>query len=114
MKEDGQFEVIGETRDDAAGEAYDKVARVLNMPYPGGPHIDRLANEVTEAVQFPRVWLEEGSYDFSFSGLKSCSYQLSSIIWSNAVRKSFRTMLAKGFQHSVVEVLTAKTLTCST
>ena len=45
MKEHGSFEVIGETRDDAAGEAYDKVARVLNLPYPGGPHIDRLAHE---------------------------------------------------------------------
>ena len=71
MKEDGQFELIGETRDDAAGEAYDKVARVLNLPYPGGPHIDRLATESDGAVPFPRAWLEEGSYDFSFSGLKS-------------------------------------------
>ena len=71
MRGHGSFEVIGETRDDAAGEAYDKVARVLNMPYPGGPHIDRLAHEAKEAVDFPRVWLEEDSYDFSFSGLKS-------------------------------------------
>ena len=52
MKEHGSFEVIGETRDDAAGEAYDKVARVLNLPYPGGPHIDRLAHEEGEAVPF--------------------------------------------------------------
>ena len=52
MKEDGQFELIGETRDDAAGEAYDKVARVLNLPYPGGPHIDRFANESDGAVRF--------------------------------------------------------------
>ncbi len=71
MKEHGSFDVIGETRDDAAGEAYDKVARVLNLPYPGGPHIDKLAQEDCEAVSFPRVWLEEDSYDFSFSGLKS-------------------------------------------
>ncbi|PJO44439.1 tRNA (adenosine(37)-N6)-threonylcarbamoyltransferase complex transferase subunit TsaD, partial [Lysinibacillus xylanilyticus] len=71
MKEHGSFEVIGETRDDAAGEAYDKVARVLGLPYPGGPRIDKLAHEGEEAVSFPRVWLEEDSYDFSFSGLKS-------------------------------------------
>ena len=68
MKEHGHFEVIGETRDDAAGEAYDKVARTL-LPYPGGPHIDRLAQEGEATIDFPRAWLEEGSYDFSFSGL---------------------------------------------
>ena len=68
MKEHGSFELIGETRDDAAGEAYDKVARVLNLPYPGGPHIDRLAHEAEEAVPFPRVWLEEGSYDLALAG----------------------------------------------
>ncbi|MDX1771809.1 MAG: tRNA (adenosine(37)-N6)-threonylcarbamoyltransferase complex transferase subunit TsaD, partial [Planococcaceae bacterium] len=68
MREHGSFELIGETRDDAAGEAYDKVARVLKLPYPGGPHIDKLAQESKEEViAFPRVWLEEGSYDFSFS-----------------------------------------------
>ena len=71
MKEHGYFEVIGETRDDAAGEAYDKVARTLNLPYPGGPHIDRLAQEGKPTLDLPRAWLEEGSYDFSFSGLKS-------------------------------------------
>ena len=71
MKEHGSFEVIGETRDDAAGEAYDKVARVLGLPYPGGPGIDRLANESDGEVEFPRAWLEPDSYDFSFSGLKS-------------------------------------------
>src|SRR5690606_10596650 len=65
MKEHGHFEVIGETRDDAAGEAYDKVARTLNLPYPGGPHIGRLAHNSDNPVDFPRVWLEEGSYDFS-------------------------------------------------
>lgn len=109
MKEDGQFELIGETRDDAAGEAYDKVARVLNLPYPGGPHIDRLANESDEAVSFPRAWLEEGSYDFSFSGLKSAviNYQ------HNAEQRGEKinpNHLAAGFQESVIEVLTTKTL----
>ncbi len=71
MKEHGSFEVIGETRDDAAGEAYDKVARSINLPYPGGPHIDRLAHEGSATIKLPRAWLEPDSYDFSFSGLKS-------------------------------------------
>lgn len=109
MREHGSFEVIGETRDDAAGEAYDKVARVLNMPYPGGPHIDRLAHEATEAVKFPRIWLEEGSYDFSFSGLKSAviNYKHNMDQRGEVIVPE---QVAKGFQDSVVEVLTAKTV----
>ncbi|MEG0472253.1 MAG: tRNA (adenosine(37)-N6)-threonylcarbamoyltransferase complex transferase subunit TsaD, partial [Solibacillus sp.] len=109
MKEHGSFEVIGETRDDAAGEAYDKVARVLNMPYPGGPHIDRLAHEATEAVPFPRAWLEEGSYDFSFSGLKSAVINYKHNMDQRG-EEIIPAQVAKGFQDSVVEVLTAKTL----
>lgn len=109
MKEHGSFEVIGETRDDAAGEAYDKVARVLGLPYPGGPHIDRLAHEATTAVDFPRVWLEEGSYDFSFSGLKSAVINYK----HNVDQRGGEIVpqeVAKGFQDSVVEVITAKAL----
>ncbi|MDZ5474445.1 tRNA (adenosine(37)-N6)-threonylcarbamoyltransferase complex transferase subunit TsaD [Bacillus sp. 31A1R] len=109
MKEHGHFEVIGETRDDAAGEAYDKVARTLNLPYPGGPHIDRLAHEGTPNINLPRAWLEEGSYDFSFSGLKSAVI--------NAVHNAEQRGeviapedLAASFQESVIEVLTKKTL----
>ncbi|WP_274308341.1 tRNA (adenosine(37)-N6)-threonylcarbamoyltransferase complex transferase subunit TsaD [Solibacillus daqui] len=109
MREHGSFEVIGETRDDAAGEAYDKVARVLNMPYPGGPHIDRLAHEATEAVKFPRVWLEEGSYDFSFSGLKSAVINYKHNMDQRG-EEIIPEQVAKGFQDSVVEVLTAKTV----
>ena len=60
MREHGEFEVIGETRDDAAGEAYDKVARTFNLPYPGGPHIDRLAHEGTPSIKLPRAWLRTG------------------------------------------------------
>lgn len=109
MKEHGSFELIGETRDDAAGEAYDKVARVLNLPYPGGPHIDRLAHEADEAVPFPRVWLEEDSYDFSFSGLKSAVINYKHNIDQRG-EQIIPAHVAKGFQDSVVEVLTAKTL----
>lgn len=109
MKEHGHFEVIGETRDDAAGEAYDKVARTLNLPYPGGPHIDRLAQESGNPIEFPRVWLEEGSYDFSFSGLKSAVLNY----MHNAAQRGESVApedVAAGFQNSVVEVVTSKTL----
>ncbi|RBP87349.1 O-sialoglycoprotein endopeptidase [Cytobacillus firmus] len=108
MKEHGHFEVIGETRDDAAGEAYDKVARTLNLPYPGGPHIDRLAHEGNPTIQLPRAWLEEGSYDFSFSGLKSAVINTV----HNAEQRGETIVpedLAASFQESVIDVLVTKT-----
>ncbi|WP_246946095.1 tRNA (adenosine(37)-N6)-threonylcarbamoyltransferase complex transferase subunit TsaD [Bacillus pinisoli] len=108
MKEHGSFEVIGETRDDAAGEAYDKVARTLNLPYPGGPHIDRLAHEGQPTLDLPRAWLEPDSYDFSFSGLKSAVINT----LHNAKQRGVEIKpedLAASFQESVVEVLVTKT-----
>ncbi len=108
MKEHGHFEVIGETRDDAAGEAYDKVARTLKLPYPGGPHIDRLAAEGEASIKLPRAWLE-GSYDFSFSGLKSAVINTV----HNAEQRGEVIKpedLAASFQESVIDVLTTKTL----
>lgn len=109
MREHGSFELIGETRDDAAGEAYDKVARVLGLPYPGGPHVDQLALASETAVEFPRAWLEPDSYDFSFSGLKS-----SVINYKHNLEQRGGTLdaeaVAAGFQQSVVEVLTVKAL----
>ncbi|WML58056.1 tRNA (adenosine(37)-N6)-threonylcarbamoyltransferase complex transferase subunit TsaD [Neobacillus sp. PS2-9] len=108
MKEHGHFEVIGETRDDAAGEAYDKVARTLNMPYPGGPHIDRLAQGGRPTIDLPRAWLEEGSFDFSFSGLKSAVINTV----HNAEQRGETIApedLAASFQASVIEVLVKKT-----
>ena len=109
MEEHGVFKVLGETRDDAAGEAYDKVARTLNLPYPGGPHIDRLAHEGKATIKLPRAWLEEGSYDFSFSGLKSAVI--------NTVHNSEQRGepivpedLAASFQSSVIDVLVTKTV----
>jgi N6-L-threonylcarbamoyladenine synthase len=109
MKEQGHFEVIGETRDDAAGEAYDKVARTLKLPYPGGPHIDRLAQEGSDTLKLPRAWLEEGSYDFSFSGLKSAVINTV----HNAEQRGEIIApedLAASFQESVIEVLVKKTV----
>lgn len=108
MKEHGHFEVIGETRDDAAGEAYDKVARTLNLPYPGGPHIDKLAHGGNPTIQLPRAWLEEGSYDFSFSGLKSAVINTV----HNAEQRGEKIVpedLAASFQDSVIDVLVTKT-----
>ncbi|WP_249871594.1 tRNA (adenosine(37)-N6)-threonylcarbamoyltransferase complex transferase subunit TsaD [Oceanobacillus saliphilus] len=109
MREHGSYELIGETRDDAAGEAYDKVARMLNLPYPGGPHIDRLAEIGEETIDFPRAWLEDGSYDFSFSGLKSAV--INKIHNAKQRGETLKNEdIAASFQASVVEVLTAKTL----
>ena len=71
MPQDGQFEIIGETRDDAAGEAYDKIGRILNLPYPGGKKMDELAHIGEDVYDFPRAMIHEDHYDFSFSGLKS-------------------------------------------
>lgn len=109
MEGHGSFKLVGETRDDAAGEAYDKVARVLGLPYPGGPQIDKLAAESDGQVVFPRAWLEPGSYDFSFSGLKSSviNYKHNLAQRGEAINPSH---VAAGFQASVVEVLTTKSL----
>ena len=109
MKKHSHFEVIGETRDDAAGEAYDKVARTLNLPYPGGPHIDRLAQKGEATLNLPRAWLEEGSFDFSFSGLKSAVINTV----HNAEQRGETIKpenLAASFQDSVTEVLVEKTI----
>ena len=106
----GKYEILGRTRDDAAGEAYDKVARAIGMGYPGGPKIDAAAKQGDpNAVRFPRVFLEEESYDFSFSGLKSAVL--------NYVNKQKMTGepivpedIAASFQESVVEVVVVKTV----
>ncbi|QQK79209.1 tRNA (adenosine(37)-N6)-threonylcarbamoyltransferase complex transferase subunit TsaD [Salicibibacter cibi] len=104
LPEEGKYETIGETRDDAVGEAYDKVARTLKLPYPGGPEIDRLSAEGEVSIDFPRAWLENGSYDFSFSGLKSAV--LNAV--HNAGQRGETLVpenVAASFQASVVDVL---------
>ena len=107
MRDHLNFEVIGETRDDAVGEAYDKVARTINLPYPGGPHVDRLAAEGQDSLNFPRPVLE--GYDFSFSGLKSAVINT----LHNKAQKGETVLpedVAASFQASVIDVLTQKTL----
>ncbi|WP_156914212.1 tRNA (adenosine(37)-N6)-threonylcarbamoyltransferase complex transferase subunit TsaD [Paucisalibacillus globulus] len=109
MREHGHYEVIGETRDDAAGEAYDKVARMLHLPYPGGPHIDRLAARGEVSIDFPRAWLEEDSFDFSFSGLKSAV--INKIHNAKQKGESLKEEdIAASFQASVIDVLATKTV----
>ncbi|MET3208000.1 UNVERIFIED_CONTAM: N6-L-threonylcarbamoyladenine synthase [Paenibacillus sp. PvR008] len=109
MESEGHFHLIGRTRDDAVGEAYDKVARAIGFPYPGGPHVDRVAHESEEAITLPRAWLEPDSYDFSFSGLKSAVLNV-----INQTKMRGETVhagaIARGFQESVVEVLVEKAI----
>jgi N6-L-threonylcarbamoyladenine synthase len=109
MEGPGRFRIIGKTRDDAAGEAYDKVARALGLPYPGGPFLDRLAQEADASIPLPRAWLEQDSYDFSFSGLKSA---VLSVI-NQAKMKGLplnSAHVARGFQESVIEVVVEKAI----
>ncbi|KQL57147.1 MULTISPECIES: tRNA (adenosine(37)-N6)-threonylcarbamoyltransferase complex transferase subunit TsaD [Bacillaceae] len=110
MKEDGVFEPIGQTRDDAVGEAYDKAARAMKLPYPGGPNVEKLALEATEEIKLPRSWLEKGSYDFSFSGLKSAVLNRIHNDQQKGIDTNFAA-LAKGFQESVTDVLVTRTVT---
>ncbi|MDE7095195.1 MAG: tRNA (adenosine(37)-N6)-threonylcarbamoyltransferase complex transferase subunit TsaD [Anaeroplasmataceae bacterium] len=108
MKDHFSFEIVGETLDDAVGEAYDKVARVIGLPYPGGPAVDKLAHEGEDTYHLPRVYLEDGSYNFSFSGLKSAVINLA----HNASQRGESIdpkNLCASFQASVSEVLVNKT-----
>ncbi len=104
MEGHGQYRVLGSTIDDAAGEAFDKVARYLGLGYPGGPAIDRLALEGDPgAISFPRPMADDGSFDFSFSGLKTAVV--------NHVRRNpdvSTADVAASFQEAVVDVLVAK------
>ncbi|SFM32953.1 tRNA (adenosine(37)-N6)-threonylcarbamoyltransferase complex transferase subunit TsaD [Salibacterium qingdaonense] len=108
LRGEGEYEVIGRTRDDAAGEAYDKVARTLGLPYPGGPHVDQLASTGKADIPLPVAWLEEDSFDFSFSGLKSAV--LNTVHNAEQRGETLSTAdVAASFQASVIEVLVEKT-----
>ncbi|MCR5113166.1 MAG: tRNA (adenosine(37)-N6)-threonylcarbamoyltransferase complex transferase subunit TsaD [Acholeplasmatales bacterium] len=109
MEDHFKFHIVGETLDDAVGEAYDKVARVVGLPYPGGPHVDRLAHLGKDTYKLPRVYLDDGSYNFSFSGLKSAVINLAHN--ANQRGEEINTNdLCASFQASVTEVLVRKTL----
>lgn len=101
----GVFTILGRTRDDAAGEAFDKVARAIGLGYPGGPKIDRVAREGDpEAIAFPRTHMEDAPYDFSFSGLKSAV--LNYINGCQMKGQEYRQAdIAASFQKAVTDVL---------
>lgn len=107
-----QFEILGRTRDDAVGEAFDKVAKLLGFGYPGGPFISEWASRGESTIAFPRAWLGEGSLDFSFSGLKTAvlNFHNQKKQKSNIIKKED---ICASFQEAVVEVLVEKTLTAS-
>ncbi len=110
VKDYTEFEILGRTRDDAAGEAFDKIARVLGLGYPGGPKLEKLAEAGnSEAVAFPRVTFGDGCYDFSFSGVKTAviNYIHRQEQKGEEVQKAD---LAASFQRAVVEALTEHTL----
>ncbi len=109
MEDYGKYRILGQTRDDAAGEAYDKVARALGLPYPGGPKVDQLAKEGNpDAIPFPRAKIDGSPYDFSFSGLKSAvlNYLNGCEMKNIPVNKAD---VAASFQKAVVDVLTEHT-----
>ena len=109
MKDHFEFDYLGRTLDDAVGEAYDKVARILDVGYPGGPVIDKLATTGEDTYDLPRIWLDRDQFDFSFSGLKSAVINLS----HNAAQRGediHPANLAASFQASVVDVLSEKAM----
>jgi len=105
MRGHGDYIVLGRTRDDAAGEAFDKAARILELGYPGGPAIERAARGGTASIQLPRAWLK-GSDDFSFSGVKTALLRL-----VEAGEVPSAADAAASFQEAVIDVLVTKTLT---
>ena len=106
----GRYEVLGRTRDDAAGEAFDKVARALGLGYPGGPEIDRLAKTGRpDAVKLPLPFATEASLDFSFSGLKTAVVRTLAGRAGSPLPDGFAADVAAAFQENLVEVLVAKT-----
>lgn len=108
VSEYNKCEILGGTRDDAVGEAYDKVARVLGLGYPGGPKIDKIAKDGNpEAIHFKRVYLEKDSYDFSFSGLKTAVLNYINTE-KQAGREINRADVAASFQEAVMDVITEK------
>lgn len=110
MSDYNKYEILGRTRDDAAGEAFDKVARTLKMGYPGGPLVDnaaKLGNK--EAIDFPRAFLEKDSFDFSFSGLKSAVLNYINGCRMKNIELNIEDICAS-FQEAVVDVLVTKAI----
>lgn len=115
MKEIGNYKIIGETRDDAAGECFDKTARILGLPYPGGPAIEKKAKQWNKKVEFdiklPRPMINSKNYDFSFSGLKTAVlYDFKKRKQKQRKSKQYITEAAKEIQQAIIDVLIKKTI----
>jgi len=109
MKEHFDFNKLGETQDDAVGEAYDKVARVLGLPYPGGPIVDKMASKGKDTLSFPRPMIDSGDYNFSFSGLKSHVINTHHNMKQRNEQVNVENFCAS-FQEAVTDVLVSKTV----
>lgn len=110
VKDYGEYEILGKTFDDAAGEAFDKVARAIGLGYPGGPKIDAVSNEGNpEAIHFPRAKVGESGYDFSFSGLKSAVLNYLNSLEMKG-EKANQADVAASFQQAVVDVLVGNSM----
>ena len=104
----GEYEIVGRTRDDAAGEAFDKVARAIGLGYPGGPKIDKLAKEGNpDAIEFPRAHVDDAPYDFSFSGIKSAVLNYINSANMQGIEIN-RADVAASFQKAVVDALVSR------
>ena len=113
VKDYGEYEIVGRTHDDAAGEAFDKVARAIGLGYPGGPKVDKLAKEGNpHAIEFPRASIEGSPYDFSFSGLKSAVLNYLNGCEMKHIEYN-RADVAASFQQAVIDVLTEKAVTAA-
>lgn len=109
MPAHNRYEIIGQTRDDAVGEAYDKIGRILHLPYPAGKQIDEMAQVGEDTYHFPRAMIKEDNFDFSFSGLKSAV--INTVHNANQKGEVLNHVnLATSFQSSVIDVLVFKTL----
>lgn len=109
VKRLGEYQIIGETLDDAAGEAFDKTAKLLGLPYPGGAPLAALAEKgISDRFTFPRPMLNKPNFDFSFSGLKTAA--LTAIRSCETLDEQTRSDIAKGFEEAVVETLVTKTI----
>lgn len=110
VKDHLAYRILGETRDDAVGEAFDKVAKLLHLPYPGGPQIDRMAIKGNpEAIDFPRAMMQKGELNFSYSGLKTAVLNYIEEIGADSVQERLHDICAS-FQKAAIEVLVKKTV----
>lgn len=110
MADHGQYQLLGATKDDAAGECFDKIAKLLGLPYPGGPQISKLGRlGKPKTIDFPRPMLDQANYDFSFSGLKTAA-----LYWLKKHTKYNLNNFCASFEQAIIDVLVTKTIKAAT